>query len=103
MRKRKHKSRKEEGRQGERGWKRTKRSTLDDGRINRLGGNDLHIGGRTEMDEIAQSESYKRTSLCYLEEGRRLLQRKWELGDGGNGGSSSSGGDGEDGGREEDR
>lgn len=32
------------------------------------------------MDEIAQSESYKRTSLCYLEEGRRLLQRKWELG-----------------------
>lgn len=55
------------------------------------------------MDEIAQSESYKRTSLCYLEEGRRLLQRKWELGDGGNGGSSSSGGDGEDGGREEDR
>lgn len=56
------------------------------------------------MDEIAQSESYKRTSLCYLEEGRRLLQRKWELGvTVETGGSSSSGGDGEDGGREEDR
>lgn len=73
--------------------KEAKRSTLDDGGINRLGGNDLHIGGRTEMDEIAQSESYKRTFLCYLEEGRRLLQRKWKLGDGGKG-EGSGGGDG---------
>lgn len=52
------------------------------------------------MDEIAQSESYKRTFLCCLEEGRRLLQRKWKLGDGGKGGGSSGGGGG---GKEEDR
>lgn len=38
---------------------------------NRLGENDLHVARRTEMDGIAQSESYKRTSSCYLKERRR--------------------------------
>lgn len=46
--------------------------TVDDGGVKpRLGENDLHVAGRTEMDGIAQSESYKRTSFCYLKERRR--------------------------------
>lgn len=44
---------------------------------NRLGENDLRVAGRTEMDGIAQSESYKRTSFCYLKE-----RRRWRSGEG---------------------
>lgn len=42
---------------------------------NRLGEND--VAGRTEMDGIAQSKSYKRTSFCYLKE-----RRRWRSGEG---------------------
>lgn len=37
------------------------------------------MAGRTEMDGIAQSESYKRTSFCYLKE------RRWRRSCEGNG------------------
>lgn len=59
-------------------WVAVGRAADDEGMKLTRGENDLRVVGRTEMDGIAQSKSYKRTSFCYLKERpRRVLRKKW--------------------------